>query len=130
MATPLDLDRTTGTALPRRSHQNFETWSWLFMRASGLILIFLALLHFTVTHLVTDVARTNIDFVGRRWQNSLWRLFDWLLLTLALAHGLNGVRWSVDDYVRNPTLRTAVKGTLYTVTAALFLYGTLTIVTF
>lgn len=130
MPTQLEPSHTSGRELQRRPRQNFETWSWLFMRVSGLILVFLALLHFSITHLFNDVAKTNYDFVSRRWQNNLWRFFDWLLLALALAHGLNGVRWSIDDYVRNPTVRATVKGLLYTVTAALFLYGTLTIVTF
>jgi succinate dehydrogenase / fumarate reductase membrane anchor subunit len=130
MTTQLEPNHTSGRELQRRPRQNFETWSWLFMRVSGLVLVFLALFHFSVTHLLNDVAKTNYDFVSRRWQNSLWRLFDWLLLALALAHGLNGVRWSIDDYVRNPAVRTTVKGVLYTVTATLFLYGTLTIITF
>ena len=31
-----------------RPRQNFETWSWFFMRVSGLVLLFLALLHFAL----------------------------------------------------------------------------------
>ena len=40
----------------------------------------------------------------------MWRLFDWTLLALALFHGLNGLRWIIDDYVRSPPgKRAAVK---------------------
>lgn len=130
MATTFERNRTPGRELQRRPRQNFETWSWFFMRISGLLLVLLALVHFSITHLINDVTKTNVDFVGKRWQNPLWRLYDWSLLALALAHGVNGVRWSVDDYIRNPMIRAATKGTLYTVTGALFLYGTLTIITF
>ena len=49
---------------------------------------------------------------------------------LALAHGLNGLRLIIDDYVRAPGRRTATKALLYTVSGLLFAYGTLTIVTF
>jgi succinate dehydrogenase / fumarate reductase membrane anchor subunit len=114
----------------RRPRQNFETWSWYFMRISGLILIFLALTHFAITHIVHDVTDTKANFVAKRWDNPLWRLFDWSLLFLALLHGLNGLRWIIDDYVRRPGHRATVKAVLYTVTGALFAYGTLTIFTF
>ncbi len=113
-----------------RPRPSFETWSWLFMRVSGLALLFLALTHFTITHIVTDVADTNFAFVKHRWHNPLWRAFDWSLLGLALAHGLNGLRLIIDDYVRAPGRRTATKAVLYTVSGLLFAYGTLTIVTF
>ncbi len=111
----------------RPSRAAFETWSWLFMRISGLALVFLALVHFALTHIVTDVADTGSDFVAGRWANPLWRLFDWALLTLALFHGLNGLRWIIDDYVRGPRGRAVVKAGLYGVSLALFGYGTLTI---
>jgi len=113
-----------------RTRQNFETWSWFFMRISGLALVFLALTHFAVTHIANDVTHTDYGFVARRWHNPLWRLFDWSLLTLALLHGLNGLRYIIDDYVRRPATRAATKTVLYTATGALFFYGTLTIVTF
>lgn len=114
----------------RRPRQNFETWSWFFMRVSGLVLLFLALLHFSITHIVNDVVDTDFAFVANRWDNPVWRLFDWMLLALALGHGLNGLRTIIDDYVRAPGKRAAVKATLYTVTGVLFAYGTLVIVTF
>jgi succinate dehydrogenase / fumarate reductase membrane anchor subunit len=117
-------------AAPLRPKQNFETWSWLFMRVSGLALVFLALLHFAITHITNDVADTDFEFVARRWDNPLWRAFDWLLLALALLHGLNGLRIVIDDYVRTPARRAVVKATLYTVSGVLFAYGSLTILIF
>ena len=122
--------RTAGTARSRRPKQNFETWSWFFMRVSGLILIFMSLLHFAITHIINDVVETDFEFVANRWDNPLWRTFDWVLLALALLHGLNGLRWIIDDYVRSPAKRAAVKATLYTVSFVLFGYGTLVILTF
>jgi succinate dehydrogenase / fumarate reductase membrane anchor subunit len=100
------------------------------MRVSGLALLFLALLHFAITHVLNDVTATDFGFVARRWRSPLWRIFDWSLLALALVHGLNGLRWIVDDYVRRPAVRTATKAVLYTVSGLLFAYGTLTIFTF
>jgi succinate dehydrogenase membrane anchor subunit len=117
-------------SLERKPKANFETWSWYFMRISGLVLLFLALIHFSLTHILNDVVDTDAGFVSDRWDNPLWRLFDWALLSLALLHGVNGVRWSIDDYVRRPGRRAALKSVLYTVTAGLFAYGTLVVVTF
>jgi succinate dehydrogenase / fumarate reductase, membrane anchor subunit len=122
-------DRPDRTAR-RRPKQNFETWSWYFMRISGLILLFLALLHFAITHIINDVVETDAEFVAERWDNPVWRIFDWTLLALALGHGLNGLRWIIDDYVRSPAKRATVKAVLYTISFVLFAYGTLVIVTF
>ena len=107
-----------------------EAWSWIFMRLSGLALVFLALVHFAITHVINDVVETDYDFVAERWHNPAWRLFDWALLVLALAHGVNGLRWIVDDYVRGPGRNRAVKGALYALTAVLFVVGSLTILAF
>ncbi len=112
---------------PRRS---FEAWSWLFMRLSGLVLVFLALLHFAITHVLNDVVETDYRFVADRWDNPFWQVFDWLLLALALLHGANGARWVVEDYVRRPRPQAAVKGVLYGASAVLLAFGTFTIVTF
>ena len=133
MAVPTTERRAraaTRGALTRKPKANFETWSWYFMRVSGLILVFLALLHFSITHIINDVVETDSVFVAERWDNPLWRLFDWALLALALVHGVNGVRWSIDDYVRSRAARAAVKAVLYSITGALFVYGTITIATY
>ncbi len=127
MAAPT---RTGTGGRDTRPRPGFEAWSWLFMRLSGLALVFLALLHFAITHVVNDVVETDYDFVAERWHNPAWRVFDWMLLVLALSHGLNGLRWIVDDYVRRPRLRAATKTALYVVSAALFGWGTFTIVAF
>ena len=114
----------------RRTGRSFEAWSWLFMRLSGLALVFLALLHFAITHILNDVVATDHAFVSRRWAKPGWRVFDWSLLALALLHGLNGLRWIADDYVRRPGRRAAVLWSLYGVTAVLFAWGTFTILAF
>jgi succinate dehydrogenase / fumarate reductase membrane anchor subunit len=100
------------------------------MRLSGLALVFLALVHFMITHVLNDVVRSDHAFVARRWDNPLWRLFDWSLLALALLHGLNGLRWISDDYLRRPRLRATAQAALYVVSGALFLWGTFTILAF
>lgn len=114
----------------QKQRRGFEAWSWLFMRLSGLALVFLALLHFAITHVLNDVVHTDYRFVADRWDNPLWQLFDWLLLALALLHGANGARWVVEDNVRRPGTQAAVKAVVYSMSALLLAYGTFTIVTF
>jgi succinate dehydrogenase / fumarate reductase membrane anchor subunit len=122
--------KTVEAPPPARRKRSPEAWSWAFMRLSGLALVFLALVHFCITHVINDVVETDYDFVAERWHNPLWRLFDWLLLVLALGHGVNGLRWIIDDYVRRPGPRKAVRGLLFGLTAVLVVVGTLTILAF
>ncbi len=129
MATIVDRPSSSASR-NRRSRQSFETWQWFFMRISGLVLVVLALGHFALTHIINDVTSTNAQFVANRWSNPLWRTYDWALLTLALFHGLNGLRVITEDYVRSPGKRAAVKAVLYVVAGTLFVYGTITIITF
>jgi len=116
--------------LQRRPRVSSEVWSWYFMRISGLILLFLALLHFFMTHILHDVTATDADFVAARWQNPLWRLYDWMLLALGLFHGMNGLRFIMNDYIRVAWKRAFTKTVVYSATTTLFLLGTITIVTY
>ena len=47
----------------------------------------------------------NFGFVATRWQSPFWRTWDWMLLVLALIHGINGLRVITLDYVRKPGIR-------------------------
>ena len=108
----------------------FETFSWYFFRISGVALIFLALIHLLLNHVTTDVSCTSYQLVAGRYTNPFWRLYDWLLLTLALLHGMNGLRVVIDDYVRSRGWRLALQSTLGLLTLAFFLLGTITLITF
>jgi succinate dehydrogenase / fumarate reductase membrane anchor subunit len=114
-----------------RRPSSFEVWSWFFMRISGVILLFLVLIHLYVMHLIGDgVERVNFEFVSERWDNVGWKTFDWVMLFLALLHGVNGLRVIIDDYVQRDGLRTGIKATLYTVTGILLIMGTAVLITF
>jgi succinate dehydrogenase / fumarate reductase, membrane anchor subunit len=114
-----------------RRPSSFEVWSWFFMRISGIVLLFLVLIHLYVMHLIGEgVERVDYAFVSARWANIGWKTFDWAMLFLALLHGANGVRVIVDDYVKKPGRRTAIKSVLYTVTGILLIMGTAVLVTF
>ncbi len=109
----------------------FELWSWVFMRISGLLLLFLAVGHVLIMHVLDEgVDRVDFGFVASRWQSPLWRTWDWALLVLALVHGINGLRVVVQDYVRWPGARFAVNMFFYALGFALFVLGTVIVFTF
>src|SRR5262249_434731 len=91
----------------------FETFSWYFLRLSGVALIFLVVITLVLMHVASDVSQTTYCFVAQRYANPLWRAYDLLLLTLALPHGLNGLRLVSDDYIRSRGTRLAVQSVLF-----------------
>lgn len=113
-----------------RPESGLELYAWLFMRASGALLLLLALGHLAIMHLINSVDVINYAFVAGRWANPLWRLYDWLLLILATVHGFNGVRVMVDDYIRRPGLRVLCLTGVYLFTFLFLVVGSLVILTF
>jgi succinate dehydrogenase / fumarate reductase membrane anchor subunit len=132
MATVEDVYRKNKPqAFEARTPSSGEVWWWFFMRISGVILVFLVLIHLFVMHIVdSGVERVNFAFVAERWDNVGWKTFDWIMLVLGVLHGTNGLRMVIDDYVRRPATRTGVKATVYTVAAILTVMGTAVVVTF
>lgn len=108
----------------------FETFSWWFFRVSGVGLVFLAIIHLFLMHVSTDVSETVYDFVARRYDNPFWRGYDLLLLTLALFHGLNGLRIVCDDYIKSRGWRVTVVSGLFLIAISFWLLGMMTIITF
>lgn len=115
---------------PRPTGGGFETFSWYYFRISGVVLIFLVIIHLTIMHVTNDVSCTTYAFVAARYANPFWRLFDWLLLTLGLTHGVNGLRVVIDDYVRSPGTRLVLQGIAAVLLLAFFMLGTITLITF
>ena len=114
----------------RPSSGGFETASWYYFRISGILLIFLVIIHLVVMHVTNDVSCTTYQFVSARYAKPFWRLFDWLLLTLALTHGMNGLRIVIDDYVGSPRSRMVLLSLAAILLVAFFMLGTITLITF
>jgi succinate dehydrogenase / fumarate reductase membrane anchor subunit len=122
---------TTPLETRERPHSGFELWAWLFMRLSGILLLFLAVGHVLIMHVLeTGVDRVNFSFVVDRWSSPLWRTWDWMMLSLALLHGVNGVRVIVEDYARRPGWRLAWNWSFAIVGFTLFVLGTIVVFTF
>ncbi|CAN5676101.1 hypothetical protein BH09CHL1_BH09CHL1_01630 [soil metagenome] len=103
---------------------------WYFFRVSGIALLVLALGHIFITHYANVPSDTTFDWVSKRWANPLWRAFDWLLLLLALWHGILGMRLSVTDYIRKAGWRTVIMSAFWIIGLVFTVVGSITILTF
>ena len=107
-----------------------ELWSWYFFRVSGLLLVVLAFGHVAIVHLVNSVDVIDYAFVAARWQAIGWRIYDWLLLALAIVHGQNGLRVLIDDYARGRGWRLVAHAVNWALLGFFLALGTLTIAAF
>lgn len=127
-AQPPQRDYTRGRERPVGG---FELWMWLFMRISGIVLLVLALGHTLIMHLPAGgVDRVDYNFVADRWASPFWRSWDWMMLSLALVHGINGLRNITLDYVRRAGVRFTANMVFYVLGFTLFVLGTIIVVTF
>ena len=113
-----------------RPESLLEVYSWIFMRVSGVVLVVLALGHLAIMHLINNVDVINYDFVVHRFVGPFWRTYDFILLWLAMIHGLNGVRIMIDDYLIGRGWRTLALSALAIAGAVFLTLGSLVIVTF
>lgn len=120
------------SAQKARRSTNWEKWGWIYMRASGLVLVVLVFGHLFINLIAGEGGVKAIDFgfVAGKWASPFWQVYDTLLLWLALVHGSNGMRTIVNDYVAAPTVRRVLLGTLVVSSAVLLLLGTLVVWTF
>lgn len=114
-----------------RSKTNFELYGWLFMRISGLLLVFLVLGHLVIMNILDGgVSRINWGFVAGRWSSPFWRTWDLTTLVLAELHGTNGMRTIINDYAERDQSRFWLKMLLYTSAGLVLVLGSLVIFTF
>jgi succinate dehydrogenase / fumarate reductase membrane anchor subunit len=115
----------------KRSKTNFEMYSWIFMRMSGLLLIVLVIGHLVIMNVLDGgVQRINWGFVAGRWASPFWRTWDLMQLWLAELHGTNGLRTVINDYAVRDSTRFWLKMLLYTSAFLILVLGTLVIFTF
>ncbi len=127
----VDAPRSRGRGRTRAGHTNFELYSWVFMRLSGILLVFLVLAHlFIMMVLDGGVQRINFAFVAGRWSSPFWQTWDLLQLWLAELHGVNGLRTVINDYAERDQTRFWLKMLLYTSAVLVLTLGTLVIFTF
>ena len=132
---------TTDIVAPRSPHRsgratrsgrtNYELYAWVFMRASGVLLVVLIFGHLFM-NLIDGKGISAIDFgfVAGKWASPLWQVWDLLMLWLAMIHGTNGLRTIINDYTERTGTRVVLKTALYLAFTVVVALGTLVIFTF
>jgi len=94
----------TATSQPRQVSvkKNFDQVAWTWMRYSAFLLIPLAWGHLIWQDVVVGVHAMDLDYAAFRMASIGWKLYDIFLLGFAFAHGMNGVRQVLRDYIHNP----------------------------
>ena len=113
-----------------RPESGLELYAWYFMRVSGLALLFLALGHLLIMHIIHNVDHIDFQFVAARYATPFWRTYDLLMLWFAMIHGVNGVRTVLVDYISARGWRVVSLASLYVLGFVLLTLGSLAILTF
>lgn len=97
------MERAAGEKKTLR--KGFEITAWKWMRYSGLLLIPLAWIHVLIQDVLVGVHQIDLDYVAMRWASLGWRVYDFALLAFALAHGMNGLRQVLVEYIQGEKAR-------------------------
>ena len=108
--------------------EGLESIAWKWMRYSGLLLIPLAWGHVLIQDVLVGVHSIDLDYVALRWASLGWRIYDFLLLSFAFAHGVNGLRQVLNDYIRQDSTRKRVSWGLFALWLILTLIGAVAII--
>jgi succinate dehydrogenase / fumarate reductase membrane anchor subunit len=106
-----------------------EAMAWLFVRLSGVALLFLVLGHMLLMHVLVGVNAIDFAFVSARWTGAGWRTYDLAMLLLAMPHAALGLRGMAAEHLPR-SVRSPLLGTGYLVCAVLTGLGTWVIFTF
>ena len=118
-------------ARPARRGANWEKWGWIYMRASGVLLIVLIFGHLLINLVLGQgVKQIDFAFVAGKYATPFWQIWDLLMLWLALIHGGNGMRTLVNDYAHNKLVNSVLKWAILAAVVVLVVLGTLVIFTF
>ena len=106
---------------------NSEIFWWIFMRISGLALVFLVFGHPFFNNIQINVNDVDYNYVASRFSKSWVKGYDSFLLGFAMLHGVNGLRYSIEDYIKIPSRRFWTKDALFTIAAIILVLGVITL---
>jgi succinate dehydrogenase / fumarate reductase membrane anchor subunit len=98
------------------------------MRYSGILLIPLVWIHLMLQDVIVGVHAIDAEYVALRWGMLFWQVYDSLLLGFAFAHGMNGLRQVLRDFIRSPQAMRIVSIGLFIAWLALTAIGASAIV--
>jgi succinate dehydrogenase / fumarate reductase membrane anchor subunit len=98
------------------------------MRYSGILLIPLVWIHVILQDVLVGVHRIDLDYVAMRWALLSWRVYDALLLAFTFAHGMNGLRQVLNDFIHVEQARRLVARLLFAFWLVVTLIGAVAII--
>jgi succinate dehydrogenase / fumarate reductase membrane anchor subunit len=123
--------QTAAAPARRRRGVNLEKWGWMFMRASGVVLIVLIFGHLFVNLMLGEgIHALDFAFIAGKFATPFWQWWDVLMLWLAFIHGGNGMRTIINDYVTHEKARKALVWAVALAAGLLIVLGTLVVFTF
>jgi succinate dehydrogenase / fumarate reductase membrane anchor subunit len=102
--------------------------AWKWMRYSAFLLIPLAWGHVLIQDILVGGHAIDLDYVALRWSMIGWRIYDFCLLSFAFAHGINGLRQVLFDYLKNEKTRRGVAWSLLALWLVISVIGALAII--
>jgi succinate dehydrogenase / fumarate reductase membrane anchor subunit len=103
---------------------------WYYMRVSAIAMIALVLGHLYIMHVINSTDTIDFAFVASRFSTPLWRIYDMLVLLLALSHGLVGLRGILADYIAPGGWRLAGETAMWVLGFVFMVMGAIILVTF
>lgn len=107
---------------------NYDTKAWFFMRYSSLLLIPLVWIHVLWQDVITGVHNIDTEYVIRRWSNIGIQIYDILLLAFAFAHGMNGLRQVLLDFIHTPKARRNTSSIIFILWITISIIGGIAII--
>ncbi len=107
---------------------NYESVAWKWMRYSALLLIPLVWVHTILQDVIVGVHTMDLNYVAQRWASLSWRIYDALLLGFAFAHGMNGVRQVLNDFIHSERGRVILNWALFIFWLAVFIFGAVALI--
>jgi len=107
---------------------NYESVAWKWMRYSALLLIPLVWGHMILQDVIVGVHAMDLNYVAQRWASLFWRVYDVLLLGFAFAHGVNGLRQVLVDFIHQERWRVVLNWVLFIFWLAVFALGAVALI--
>jgi succinate dehydrogenase / fumarate reductase membrane anchor subunit len=92
---------------------SWMTAAWTLMRLSAILLVPLVWTHVVIQDILVGVHHIHLDYVALRWASLGWRAYDAFLLCFAFAHGTNGLRQVLEDYLHGRRTRRVLRVLLF-----------------
>ncbi len=108
--------------------QNYEIFAWKWMRYSAVLLIPLVWGHVLIQDILVGAHQITLDYVIKRWSMLGWQIYDILLLAFAFAHGMNGIRQIMVDYIQNQQTRLLFEWAIFVAWILVTLIGGIAII--